>query len=301
MADNFILQSAMDTAGFIPQEWAQGALEVFKGNVGVARLIAHDSDYTQPGFRGKSLTIPYPGTFVVTKKTDGVGVGLTSPIGGTSATVTLNNHATVDFELPDFASVTGNASAKQRYIDAAGIALAQQVDTDVLIALGGLTIGTGDTGSAVTGAMIRTVKGLMDTAKIPQTDRFLVVTADDHVALLNDTDLKSYFAYQSGQAYRDGSLGRVYGFDVFMSQFVKNATFNYNVAAHKDAAVLVWRPFDAIPAGAGVIVSQVYDQDLQMGIRMTIGYDQANHGIRVNMDCLYGVAKVREAGYVIRS
>lgn len=62
----------------------------------------------------------------------------------------------------------------------------------------------------------------------------------------------------------------------------------YNFAFHRNALALVSRPVAAPRAGSGVM-SAVASSD-NLGMRVTMQYDSAKMGTRVNMDLLYGYA-----------
>ena len=60
---NTIQRTLADTSGFIPQAWANEALDVLRRNIVLAKFVAKDSDFSQGAWKGKTLNIPYPGTF----------------------------------------------------------------------------------------------------------------------------------------------------------------------------------------------------------------------------------------------
>ena len=84
---------------FLPQIWAMEALNVLRANITIAHICARDTDY-DPGWRGKVLNIPYPGTFTAQSKVEGNMVGLQTPANAATVQVTLSRHETVDFILP---------------------------------------------------------------------------------------------------------------------------------------------------------------------------------------------------------
>lgn len=72
-----------------------------------------------------------------------------------------------------------------------------------------------------------------------------------------------------------------------------------NLAFHEDAAIFVPRMFKPIPQGAGVVVTQVTDDDPEEGTGITLrvmgSYSQADRGYRIGIDVLYGVAQLRDS------
>src|SRR5665647_89558 len=102
MPTGAILTSTADTAGFIPQIWAQRALDILRANITLTKLVARDTDF-EAGWRGKTLNIPYPGTFTANKKTADSPTTLQLPVGGATVAVTLDQHAYVDWLVEDIA------------------------------------------------------------------------------------------------------------------------------------------------------------------------------------------------------
>jgi hypothetical protein len=57
-----------DTSGFIPIIWAQRALDVLRNQIVALQFVARDTDFAEPGWRGKAITVGYPGTFTAVDK-----------------------------------------------------------------------------------------------------------------------------------------------------------------------------------------------------------------------------------------
>jgi hypothetical protein len=210
-----------DTSGFIAQYWAQRALDVLRNQIVALQFVARDTDFAEPGWRGKAITVGYPGTFSAVDKAADTPVTPQVPANGSSITLTLNKHKVVPFLVEDFAAAQANGSLMDRYIAPATIALAEQVENDVLSQFTGFTGGTvGTSGTNATSATVRTVDQQFNTLKSPQTDRILIVSPKDKAALLGDTTLQSFFAFSQPGTVKNGVIGRLYGMDVAMSQLV---------------------------------------------------------------------------------
>jgi hypothetical protein len=210
-----------DTSGFIPQYWAQRALDVLRNQIVALQFVARDSDFAEPGWRGKSITVGYPGTFTAVDKAADTPVTPQVPANGSSITLTLNKHKVVPFLIEDFAAAQANGSLMDRYLAPATIALAEQVENDVLSQYTGFTGGTvGTSGTNMTSATVRTVDQQFNTLKSPQQDRILIVSPKDKAALLGDTTLQSFFAFSQPGTVKNGVIGKLYGMDVAMSQLI---------------------------------------------------------------------------------
>lgn len=295
MAD--ITRTLADTSGFIPQAWAQRALDVLRNNIVLAKLVQRDTSY-EPGWVGKQLNIPYPGTFTAQAKSENTAATVQVPANGATVSLTLTAHEYVDFIVEDWAQAQASSNLLDRYVQPAAIALAEKLETDLFgeyTNLTGTTVGT--SGTDLASGVIRSARENLNVAKAPLTDRSLIISPKDEISILSDNGLAQYFAFQRGEAYAQGSIGRLYGFDVYMSQLVPVVAGTPNstkcLAIYKDALMLATRPFRDIPAGAGVQTSQIMDEDSGLNIRVLYQYDINNRGMRVGFDILYGHVALR--------
>lgn len=225
MAD--VVTTIARQSGFIPDIWAARALEVLRNNIVLTKLVARDSEY-EPGWVGQTLTIPYPGTFVAQQKTENNLAVVQTPQNGGVVQLTLTNHKYVDFIVEDLARTQASQELMDRYITPAAIALAEDVETNLInnaiTTFSNPSVGTA--GVDISAAPIRSARRTLNAAKIPLQERALVVSPKDEVALLGDTSLQTYFAFSQTQAIREGASGRMYGFDVYMSQLLDSDDLN---------------------------------------------------------------------------
>ena len=231
---------------FLPTIWAQRALDVLRANIVLAKCVAMDSDY-EPGWRGKQLNIPYPGTFVAQDKVEGNIAALQAPTNQATVNVTLNKHKTVDFLVEDYANAQANSNLLDRYIQPAAIAIAEQVENDLWGVALGLQHNTGTAGTNVSAAAIVGARKALNDQKAPMTDRSLILSTKDHAAILSDSTLATYFAFSQNQALREGSTGRLYGFDMFESQFTPEVSADYTVTL----GISLRRQLHALPGQSG--------------------------------------------------
>ncbi|MBM4409416.1 MAG: hypothetical protein FJ038_12670, partial [Chloroflexi bacterium] len=216
-----ITRSLADTSGFIPQAWARRALTILRSNMVLAQFVRRDFDF-EPGWVGKTLNIPYPGTFTAQDKAADTQISVQSPSGGATASVTLSKHKAVDFNIEDVARAQSSVELMDQYLAPAVIALGNQVEDDLFALQSNLTgTSVGTLGTAVSDSTIRSARQALNGALAPMGNRALIVSARDEVAVLGASNLQSFFAYRSGnQAIPEGQIGRLYGFDTWMSQRV---------------------------------------------------------------------------------
>ncbi len=299
-----ITESIADTSGFIPQAWALEALNVLRSQIVLAKLVTMDKDY-EPGWQGKTLNIPYPGTFTAQAKTAGSPVTAQAPSGGASVPITLSSHETVDFMVEDFAAAQSNSDLLNRYVQPAIIALAEKLETDLFGVYSSFTgTAAGTAGTDLAASVLRTVVKTMNTAKAPMQDRFLVISPKDQVALLGDTTLASFFAFSDPDAIKAGQLPNLYGLQPYMSQLVPvvSGTPNdtKNIAFHKSAVMLAMRPFMPITPGTGVATATAVDPESGVAIRVLKQYDINYRATHLAFDILYGFTSLRPSlGFVV--
>jgi hypothetical protein len=301
MPTGAILTSTADTAGFIPQIWAQRALDILRANITLSKLVARDTDF-EAGWRGKTLNIPYPGTFTANKKTADTPTTLQLPVGGATVPVVLDQHAYVDWLVEDVAraqTAQGAPDLIDRYIEGSVIALVEGLEAD-LFALwntnGVTTVGT--YGVDITAATIRAARKAMNDAKVPQVGRSLVLSTKDEIALLSDTTLQSYFAFAKPGAVAEGSMGSLYGFDLYVSQLTPTSstsvlTSTNNLALARNGFIFASRPFMPALASSGVREAQVQDPESGISLRFQIYYSMVDRAVRAGFDILYGVKALR--------
>jgi hypothetical protein len=293
--------TAATAAPFIPQIWANTALEVLRANIVLARLVTRDTDVA-PFQVGDTLNIPFPGIFVANDKAVNTPVTLQTPT-GTTTSVVLNKHKEASFLVEDVARALSNQDVMKRYLDAAVVPIAEQIETDILGLYTGFTYTTGVSGTDITMATIRSTRKLMNDNKAPKGGRIMVVSDKDEIALLGDATLQNYFAFAKPDAIAAGSIGNLAGFDIYQSQLVPAIAgapvSTKNFAMTPDAIILAMRGLPDAPAGTGAATSVVRDPISGLTIRCVMAYNAAQLGVQITLDVLYGVAKLRNEKAVV--
>jgi len=300
MATGAILTSTADTAGFIPQIWAQRALDILRANINMTKLVARDSDF-EAGWRGKTLNIPYPGVFTANKKTADNPTTLQLPVGGATVAVTLDQHAYVDWLVEDIAramTAQGAPDLIDRYIEGSVIALAEQIETDLFALYNTGGIGTvGTYGTDLSPATIRSARKALNDLKVPAAGRSLVMSTKDEIALMADSTLANYFAFARPEAVAEGSIGKLYGFDLYVSQLIPTTAGTplqtNDLAFSRNGFMFASRPFMPALAGSGVREAQVLDPVSGISLRFQIFYSMVDRAVRAGFDVLYGVKALR--------
>lgn len=288
MALQIISKTAADA--WIPEIWAQEILTRLRANIVLARIVRRDySD--QVAQRGDQVNIPVP----MTLSAFDVGDTGTQNVTLTTKSVTLNKFKHVPIRVDDLALAQAAPNILEDLTGAAARALAEAIETDLFALYTAASGNVGTAGSDVTAAVIRQAKQLLDDARAPQTDRYLVLSSKDHIALMGDSNLAVFFAQANPETIRQGILPNLYGFQVAMSQLVPVVTgtpnTTYNLALHRDALALVTRPLPAPMDGTPSVV--VADSESGLSFRMTMNYDVLGKHHTISVDILYGVAAIR--------
>jgi len=298
------VNNASAGVGFIPEIWANEALEILRSNIVLAPLVTKDTDVAS--FQvGSKLHIPYPGTLVANDKATNSSVTKQVPT-STDTTVTLNKHKEATFLIEDFTRAQANPVLMQSYISAQIVALAEQVETDLISTYSSFSGTLGTTATDLSAATLRAVNKKFTDNKIQRGNRHLVISTKDTAALLADASLSNFFAYNSG-GRGDITNGLVasdlYGLKIHESQLVPLVTTSTkNLAFDPGAIILASRALPEAPAGTGVHQAVVTDPTSGLVLRVSMSYNADNLGVQVTMDVLYGVSKLRdEKGFVVLS
>lgn len=210
-----------DASGFLPEAWALEALNVLRNQIVLAKVITRDTDMGEAGWQGKTLNIPYPGTFVAQDKVAGNAVTAQAPTGGATISLSLSKHKVVDFMVEDYAAAQSNSDLLSRFVQPAVIALAEQLETDLWSMTGSLSAPVvGTAGTDLSASAVRQMRKALNTAKAPMQDRLLVLSEKDEIGLLGDSNLAQFYAFADKSAVTNGQLPNLYGFEPMVSQLV---------------------------------------------------------------------------------
>lgn len=287
-----------NAAAFIPEIWANQALPVLRQRIVLAKLITQDSDIATFA-KGSTLHIPVVGSFTANDKTPGSPVTLQAPSDST-VSVTLNKHKEATFLVEDVTKAQENANLMNSLMEGQIKALANQIEDDIFALYAGFSQSVGTSGTDIGAAEIRSAKKALFDATYAD-DVFGVISSKDEMALLGDSTITQYLAYNQ-QNIKEGSIGRIYGFDVYASQRVpavgSSPVSTKNIFGHKDMAILAMRALPT-PNVPGVSSTVVRDPESGLVLRVTATYNPSYLGVQVTMDVLYGVAQLRDAAAVV--
>lgn len=157
----------------------------------------------------------------------------------TEVVLSINKYKYVGKLIEDIVEVQSNYEMFSHYRDKIANALAQVVDTDILALTMGVAQSAGTwVGGSISKAAILQANRMLDSALVPQEDRYLVVDAYGREDLLNIDD---FVRYDAGgvkpSAIKTGEIGEIYGLTVLFSENLMQptATSAVGMVFHKEA------------------------------------------------------------------
>lgn len=206
----------MTTTLITPLMVAKEALISLENNMVMGNLVyrAYSKEF-QPGI-GATVVVRKPTTFTATAFTSTVGY---STITESSVAVVLDKHWDVSFQVTSQELSCDVSDFSEQFIQPAMRAIAQEVDSDLCSRNATAFAAHYPVSSTTVVADIANLEAVMDTNKVPQTDRRLVfapITKARYMAL--DAFLNAEKRGDGGKALRTAELGQVLGFQCYMDQ-----------------------------------------------------------------------------------
>ncbi len=298
----------LTASNYIPEIWANRAMDFLRNEIVLARLVTKDSDVAAFNV-GDVLHIQFPGKFTAADKSPDTPVVPSVPADESEVLVTLDRHKHVTFLVEDRAAALANQNLIDIYSRAAAAALAEAIESDLFALYASLTETVGTSGADITEAAILDARERLNRHNIPRRPRYLVISPKDEKALLQIprfTEADKIGTERALQALAEGALGRIHGFDVFVSPMVPVVSgtpdSTKNLAFHPEAFILAMRSLPMPPPNTGARGAVIRDEMSGLVLRAVVAYNPSHLGVQVTLDVLYGVAVLRnKAGVVVLS
>jgi len=226
-------------ASWIPQLWTDEVLKAREKALVMVDKVLHLRPENLKF--GDTVNLPYLGNETALDKSAETAVTYSANT-DKKISLSINKFKYVAKLIEDIADVQSKYDMFSNYRDKIAYALADAVDTDILALTGSIanSVGTASSiaasGVITTSAIISAVR-FLDSANVPQTDRYMVVDAYGREDLLGITDFIRYDAGGKTPApINSGVIGELYGLKVVFSNNVYNsASVAYGMVFHKDA------------------------------------------------------------------
>lgn len=290
-----------------PSVVASTALATLYNTTVLLPLVNRDYDSDFRGKQGDTITVRTPATFTVDEYDRTDGIQLQDPTEG-SFTVTLNKLLDVSFPVTSEEMTLELDRFEERLLNPAMEAISQDVDGRLAEQLvdaaesgsgGGAAAGTG-TSLGERHAAFRAARRILSRNKLPFSERYSVLSPEGVEVVTSDQLVLQANTSASTQALREGTVGRLSGFDTYESQTFGQGADDKGqadgVAFHRSAVAAVTRTLEK-PDGisAGQVAVQGYKG---LGLRVVKDYDIDKKQDVISIDLLLGVSTVRAAAAV---
>jgi len=228
---------------FIPEIWINEVRAFMRASLVLADKIKMISF---EGRSGDTLHIPDITEFVTTAKAANTQVTLQAPTEG-EFNLPVAFHQESSFLVEDIISIQSAYDLRAEYTKAAGYAMGKKIDSGLAALVGtltqrfkgsdGSTAFNGGNGADLTEAAIRQGIELLDTANVPQEDRFLYIHPAQKNVLLAIARFTEYqMVGMGGMPLRTGQFGEIFGVPVYVStQPLVSGTAHGNILGHRNA------------------------------------------------------------------
>lgn len=207
---------------YAPEFWAQEALIVLENNLVLANLVHRDFDQTVAR-AGDVVNTRRPASFTAQDFVETGGIDL-QDASAANVAVTLDRYKDVSFALPAKASSLSAANLVEEFIAPAMSAHAQAIDEDLAGLYRDVYQYFGAAGTTPDGVDdIVGVRKILNAAQVPLERRRLVIDEEaEHKFLQIAAFYEADKVGDQGTALREASLGRKFGFDIYMDQNVRD-------------------------------------------------------------------------------
>lgn len=278
---------------FNPTIWSRKGVAILRAKIVMPKLVRTDFSTDVAQF-GDTVNTRKPATLVANDVSTTTGVTV-QDVSATNIAVTLNKHKDATFRVSDREAGRSFVNLVEQYLDPAMLALATQLDVDILSLYADVAAGNtvSFTSAGAWKNLVNSARTRLNKLKVPTEDRRLVLSDDDEGALTNLDLFVQANTRGSQDVQVNGMVGRFKGFDIFRATNVVSVgspAVRKNLAFHKDAFALITRvPATAAGVTPGALQDVGIDPDAGLSIRTTISYNATLLSTQVTCDILYGV------------
>ena len=212
---------ANDNTMYDPEIWAQTSLMYLEGQMRLPNLVHRDFDTAVQNF-GDVVNTRKPQGFVARRK-DKVDTVTVQDATSTNVAVPLDQLIHTSFMIFDGEEATAFTDLAQRYIQPAVASMAQAADEAIIGEIYGFLSAdsVNKLGTDIDDGDVRQCREVLNKNKVPDSDRFMVLTPAMEGALLGTSAwTKANEVGDNGSALRDGMIGKKYGFDIYLDNYM---------------------------------------------------------------------------------
>lgn len=222
----------MALTNFIPQLWS-GALLAHLDKAHVVGNLVNRNYEGEIRQYGDTVKISQIGDITVNDYVENTDINDPEELSVTQKVLTIDKQKYFNFQIDDVDAAQIRTSLMDAAMQRAAYALADATEKIILTA-----IDTDATNKLLPAAAldetnvykeIVKMKVAMDKANVPSQGRWLVVSPDTHALLLQDQRFVATGGTMAEETLRNGFIGRILGFDVYLSNNISTLT-NGNAA-----------------------------------------------------------------------
>jgi hypothetical protein len=270
---------------------AQTALEALTADLEALSLLT-TSYSAEVVRRGASVEVPLVANLTATTFDNSY-----ESTGGTMNNITVNvdKHKIVTVSLSDTEFSKSSVAEITKFARQQGKALAQAVLEDVYSAF--LTTAGGAARfsatltnlSAFTITNARSLRKALSDAKVPQTERNLILNTALYDSLLSQSGLLDASAFGARDVIADGRVPRVLGMNVYESLVLPTNSISLSaVAVHPNAMAVAIRALAPQEPSEYIAAQTVTDPETGISMSYRRHYSTATGRSFVSMECVYG-------------
>lgn len=265
-----------------------------QGSFVMGNLVRRDFD-AELKDAGDTVNVPISPGMTANDLSEGGSVQTQNPSPG-SAEIVLDRHKEASFQIPDVTKAIAFPDLLKLYMEPAVVAIAEQIETDLLSQYTALTMtsAVGTSNTDLTETVVDDAETALFAAKVPvSAQKYMVVSGSAYSALRQISRFSEESTVGTPQAIISGNVGRIKDFMVFRSQYVNTvSTTTYNLAFVRNALALVMRRLPLPAPGMGAVAR--YLEFGNFGFRLIMSYEKNTLATQVTIDSFYGVGGIEK-------
>jgi len=274
---------------FVPQFWANESLAILEENMVIGNLVHRDFENVVQRF-GDTVNTRRPGEFSAKRKTNADSVTIQDAT-ATNVQVPLDQHIHTSFMIKDGEESKSMKSLVDEYMAPAMLAQARIIDQILLgQAYRFLGVSYGHLGSLSSANAITYLTGVRNKQNLQKAyveGRNLILAPNSETAFLQNAAFTSANQVSDdGTALREASLGRKFGYDIFMCQN------NPSVAAGASDVLAGAINGGNLTAGSTVLTVNGFTGAVTTGAWVTIAGDDTPQRITAHTETLGNTTQI---------
>jgi len=280
---------------------SQAFLEAFRAALQPLRAFSTDfsAEFLE---RGKTVNVPVVGNALPTSSDFAGSYSQNADRTVTTIPVVCNRHKVRSFHLTDKEAAESSFIRLERLAGSEAKQLAQDVLQDIFSVITAANYGTPAIPAVAAedfdASSVLGIRGACAQAKMPTTERSLILDDSYYTALLGDPKIShSYLTQMSQPSLMEARIPRIYGFDIFDTIVLPdNGEQLVGFAAHPAGLAIAMRYLAPLRPESYLESGPVSDPETGISFGYRRFYDNDSGKEIVAFECLYGFVPAIAAG-----